>query len=415
MNVDLVRKVDFWIGVPLCFILSLVTVLGRVFSANRNETSKNVLFIELPEMGSAVLADPAMKKIRREIGAKLFFVIFKKNKPSLQLLNTIADENIFCIREDSIFSLTLDVLKFLIWTRKNRIDTIIDLDLFARITALLSALSGARKRVGFHAFHNEGLYRGAFLTHKVAYNPHIHIAKNYIALVNAALSETQELPYSKQEVTEEEIRLDRIAIAEADKAGMRSRIRALNPVYDPARHKLLLINPNASEMLIQRRWMPEYYAELVRTVLERHPEVMVAITGAPAEREEAESLKQRVGSNRCTNLAGEMAFLELPILYAIAHCMVTNDSGPGHFAAVTELPTFVIFGPETPKLYGSLGNSRAIYADLACSPCVSAANHRKTPCRDNQCLRVIQPEHVYEIIKPALESDFPMQLWRFSA
>ena len=69
--------------------------------------------------------------------------------------------------------------------------------------------------------------------------------------------------------------------------------------------------------------------------------------------------------------------------------MVTNDSGPGHFSSVTDLHTVVLFGPETPALYGSLGKSIPITAQLACSPCVSAANHRKTPCQDNVCMKAI--------------------------
>jgi ADP-heptose:LPS heptosyltransferase len=85
--------------------------------------------------------------------------------------------------------------------------------------------------------------------------------------------------------------------------------------------------------------------------------------------------------------------------------MLTNDSGPGHFSAVTDLRTFVIFGPETPRLYGSLGNSTPIYAGLACSPCVSAANHRKTPCTDNVCLQVIKPEVVLEPLRAALQEN----------
>ena len=404
------RKVDFWIGVPLCLFLSIFVLLFRFFTAHKNLSSKNVLFIELPEMGSAVLVDPAMRKIRQKISANLFFVIFAKNKPSLQLLNTVADENIFCIRENSFFKMSLDMLRFLIWTRKNRIDTVIDLDLFQRITALLTILCGAKKRIGFHAFHNEGLYRGAFLTHKVSYNPHIHIAKNYIALVNAAMSEEQELPFSKEAISDGEIALEKMAIDDSQKTAMRDKIKALNPSYDDTKHKLLLINPNASELLIQRRWMPEYYTELIRMVLKTFPDVMVLITGAPAEIEEAQALKDSVSSDRCINSAGELVFLELPVLYAVSHCMVTNDSGPGHFSAVTELPTFVIFGPETPKLYGSLGNSRPIYSNLACSPCVSASNHRKTPCIDNQCLKVIKPAEVFEIIQPSLVSDVIIRL-----
>ncbi len=410
MNVNFVRKVDFWTGVPLCFILSIFNSVVRFFTSSKNLASRNVLFIELSEMGSAVLVDPAMRKIREQISANLFFVIFEKNKPSLQLLNTVPDQNIFCIRDNSLVNGAIDVLRFLIWTRKNHIDTVIDLELFARVTALLTVLCGAKKRVGFHAFHNEGLYRGNFLTHKVSYNPHIHIAKNFVALVNAAMAEEQEMPFSKVEIPDDDVRLEKITIDDERKTAMREKIRGLNPIYNPEVHKLLVINPNASELLIQRRWMPEHYSALIRKVLKYFPDIVVVITGAPGEREEAEWLKDSVSNDRCTNIAGELVFLELPALYAISHCMVTNDSGPGHFSAVTDLPTFVIFGPETPKLYGSLGNSRPIYSNLACSPCVSASNHRNTPCTDNQCLKVIKPDNVFNIIQPALVSDTLIQL-----
>ena len=111
---------------------------------------------------------------------------------------------------------------------------------------------------------------------------------------------------------------------------------------------------------------------------------------------------KKINNARCINFAGVTRFDELVHLYNISTLMLTNDSGPGHFSAVTRLKTFVIFGPETPALYGSLGNSTPIYAGLACSPCVSAANHRKTPCQDNVCLKVLTPDIVYRQIKDYL-------------
>src|SRR5262245_41273125 len=91
-------------------------------------------------------------------------------------------------------------------------------------------------------------------------------------------------------------------------------------------------------------------------------------------------------------------------VYSISTCMITNDSGPAHFASLTEMPTFVFYGPETPRLYGALGCTTPIYAGLACSPCVAATNHRKTPCQDNVCLKIITPEHVYDLVKPVLQA-----------
>jgi hypothetical protein len=67
------------------------------------------------------------------------------------------------------------------------------------------------------------------------------------------------------------------------------------------------------------------------------------------------------------------------------------------------MPVFVLFGPETPAAYGPLGAATPIYAGLACSPCVTAANHRKSSCNDNVCLQLITSEQVFQVLKPALD------------
>ncbi len=401
MNVDTMRKIDYYAGIPLCFLVSATLKLGRLFRPFRRTVPKKVLFVELSEMGSAILVDPAMRKMQRH-GAELYFVIFAKNAPSLRLLGTVPEENVFKIREDGLFPLALTSLKFLWWTRRRGIDTVIDLELFSRYSALLTGLSGAINRIGYHAFHNEGLYRGDMLTHKVAYNPHMHIAKNFVALVNTALSDKEELPFSKTLINDDEIALEKVSFTEQELMPIGERLKEDYPEYDPTKQRVVLINPNASELLIQRRWMPERYVALMQRILAEYPDVLVLITGAPAEREEAEGLKADVDSDRCINFAGRVKFAELTKLYSISTLMVSNDSGPGHFSAVTEMPTFVLFGPETPALYGSLGNATPIYAGLACSPCVSASNHRKTPCVDNVCLQVITVEQVFDTIRPTL-------------
>jgi ADP-heptose:LPS heptosyltransferase len=402
MNVDLMRKVDYHAGIPLCFLSTFLVKLMHLFSAPVRP--QRVLLVELSEMGSAIIVDPAMQKLKNVGKAELFFVIFDKNKPSLKLLNSVADENIFTIRETGILPLAIDTLKFFWWCRQRRIDSVIDLELFSRYSALLTGLSGAVNRVGFHAFHNEGLYRGAMLTHKVSYNPHQHIARSFIALVNALLSDKPEVPYSKTVISDEEIKLRQVSVSAEQKAAMLARIREDYAGFDAARQQVVLINPNASELLPQRRWMKDRYAELMRRIVAHSPTAVVVITGAPAEREEAEVLRGQVGSERCINFAGRVKFTELPALYSVAQLMVTNDSGPGHFSSVTPLPTFVLFGPETPALYGSLGNSTPIYAGLACSPCVSASNHRKTACSDNVCLQAITVDRVFSTIQPLLQA-----------
>lgn len=401
MNVDTMRWIDRCVGVPLCAIATPLVRLWHKVRARPPHSAPRVLFVELSEMGSTVLAAPAMRKARDRLGAELFFVIFRSNVGSLDLTGMIPPANICTIRDTSLVHLAWDTLAFLIWARRKRIDTVVDLELFSRFTALLTGLSGASRRAGFYRFHNEGLYRGEMLTHRVAYNPHIHIAKNFIALIDALLAAAPTVPYAKTLIGDEEIEPPAMRPAAATRAVVLARIRELTG-FDPATQRLVLINPNASEMLPHRRWMPDRYAELIRRIVANHRDVIVLITGAPEERSEAERLAAACGGARCFSVAGKTALAELPALYSHAAAMVSNDSGPAHFAAATRLPTIVLFGPETPKLYQPLGTSQAIYAGLACSPCVSAHNHRKTACDDNVCMRAISVEQIYAALADLL-------------
>lgn len=399
MNIDLMRQVDYWAGVPLSFLSTYL--LKPLFALQKPKKPSKVLLIELSEMGSTILCDPAMQKLK-ESGCELFFVIFKKNEPSLRLLNTVTPENTFTIREDSLSTLAVDTLSFLVWCRKKGIDSVIDLELFSRFTALLTGFCGATNRVGFYSFFNEGLYRGDMLTHKVAYNPHIHIAKNFISLTNALLSSAPETPYSKKAVTDGEIKLEKAEIKDEAKAAIVEKIKWALPLYDESK-RIVIFNANASDLMPLRRWPRKYYIELGRKLLESYGDIIILLTGAPSEREGLDIIRAALG-DRCVNFAGLTGFSELAPLYAVSRLMLTNDSGPAHFAAVTDLPTFVFFGPETPALYGSLGNFTPIYAGLACSPCVSAANHRKSACDDNQCVKVITPDFVFDVLKKELDT-----------
>lgn len=400
MKVDTMRWIDRVVGVPLCALVSGVMRVGWALRRARPRPVRKVLFVELSEMGTTILADPAMRKARDHFGAELFFVIFAKNAGSLDLLGTVPKANTFTIRDTSLMTLALDTLAFLVWTRRNGIDTVFDLELFSRFTSLMTGLAGADRRIGFHRFHNEGLYRGEMLTHRVAYNPHIHVSKNFIALIDAIDIAPRSEPLSKSLIGDEQVKLIPPVIDDTLREGVRARIASLAP--PAAVRRIVLINPNASDLLPHRRWMKDRYAETIRRVLAAHDDVLVLITGAPAEAEEAAMLAGAAADPRCISFAGKTSLAELPALYSLATLMVSNDSGPAHFAAATGLHTIVLFGPETPRLYQPLGNSSAIYAGLACSPCVSAHNHRKTACTDNVCMQAISVEQVVAAVDAAL-------------
>jgi len=402
ISVNTMRAIDHWVGVPLCAIASPVVALidgmKNIFSRSP-EVPRKLLFIELSEMGSAILVDPAMRNAQAR-GAELFFLIFKSNRASLTLLNTVKPENIFTIDSSSLGGLIKDTLKFLLLAHQHRIDTVIDLELFSRFTALLTGLCGARRRVGYHIFHGEGLWRGFMLTRKVHYNPHIHITKNFLSLIHAAFAKEIEVPFSKIHIADSEVHLEQAVIDPVVLSKVRERIEKLSATFGitfkQGKQRLILVNPNASDLLPQRRWAQQRFSELIQGLNQRYPNDLILITGSPAEFDYVEKVRAVANVKNALNFAGQVSFAELPPLYTLSDVMVTNDSGPGHFSAVTPLRTVVLFGPETPALYGSIGKSIAITANLACSPCVSAANHRKTPCHDNVCMQAITVAQVLE-------------------
>ena len=410
ISVNTMRAIDHWVGVPLCAIVSpFIALVDRIKSIflPKLDTPKKLLFIELSEMGSAILVDPAMRNAQAR-GAELFFLIFKSNRASLSLLNTVKPENVFTIDSSSLGGLIKDTLRFLWIARCHKIDTVIDLELFSRFTALLTGLCGARRRVGYHIFHGEGLWRGTMLTRKVHYNPHIHITKNFLSLIHAAFAKEIEVPYSKIHIADSEVQLAQAIIDPEVKYTVIERIEKLardaGIPFVHGKQRLILINPNASDLLPQRRWAQARFSELIQRIAERYPNDVILITGSPAEIAYVETVRSVANVAHALNFAGQVSFSELPALYTLSDVMVTNDSGPGHFSAVTPLRTIVLFGPETPALYGSLGNSISITANLACSPCVSAANHRKTPCQNNVCMQSISVAQVMEKVELQLQS-----------
>ncbi len=112
-------------------------------------------------------------------------------------------------------------------------------------------------------------------------------------------------------------------------------------------------------------------------------------------------MEKLIDDERVINFAGKTSLREACILLDGSPCLVTNDSGPAHLAALTDTRVITLFGPEAPTLFSSLAKrATSMFLQLGCSPCGSIYNGKRSICRDNQCLKQITPEMVYtEVIK----------------
>ncbi len=399
----MMRFIDRRAGVPLCFVLSCVHSLAKIIRKPEPfKSPKKILFIELSEMGSILLAYSLFEKTKKMFPeAELYFLTFRENRCAVDVLGVFPEENVFTISSRNFIEFMTTTAKTLQQLRKKKINVCIDMELFARFTAILGYLCGAKSRVGFYRYHNEGLYRGNFLTHKVEFNPYIHLAHNLLNLIDALAAPKGEIPLTKKPVGTDPLRVPKMNVSEKLKIDMLAKLQDKNKNLVKSK-KIVLLNPNASDLVPVRRWPAENYAELAKLLLQ-HQDVYIVITGTDSEREYAQGICEAVGSSRCINFAGKTTFLELLTLYSLSDILVTNDSGPVHFSSLTDIKTFALYGPETPKLYGPLGkNCRVFYANYACSPCISAFNQRRSPCNDNKCLKAISAAEVYEEVKKYL-------------
>ena len=84
------------------------------------------------------------------------------------------------------------------------------------------------------------------------------------------------------------------------------------------------------------------------------------------------------------------------VLYTLSEILVTNDSGPAHFAALTPVHVITLFGPDTLALFAArTPRHQAVWLGLGCSPCVNAYNNRQSPCVDNVCMKQITVDRVF--------------------
>src|SRR5258707_10595850 len=136
---------------------------------------------------------------------------------------------------------------------------------------------------------------------------------------------------------------------------------------------IVLLNPNASDLLPLRKWPVERYVSLAQRLLEAFPEIYIGLTGAPDESGPIEAMVREIGSPRCFSLAGKTTLRQLLVLYTLSELLSTNDSGAAHFAAMTQINTVTPFCPVTPALFG-VRTPRAItiLQRRACRPCVNA-------------------------------------------
>ena len=397
MNIDLQRFIDRWAGIPLCAAVSAVDALRRRFrpAPANDQAPRAIVVILLSEMGSLVLANDMFARLKaRYPDAPLHALLFAKNREILDLMQVMDPANVHTVDDRSLASLLSSLWQAIQALRRANVDVAIDCELFSRISSLLSYASGAGVRVGFHRHTQEGLYRGSHINRPVPYNPYQHISAQFLTLARAI--DSSAIPKSKLAVVASPRPPPHVQLDAALIQGIQHRLAQDFPAI--AGKPLVLVYPGGGILPI-RAWPLTAYTALCEGLVADG--CAVAVIGLKDDQALARQLVANVQASfpqsPVIDLTGyTRSISELLALFHVARLLVTNDGGPGQFAALTPIWTLMLFGPETPALYAPLTpKCHSFYSQWPCSPCLTAYNHRTSYCDgDNQCLKVIAPAEV---------------------
>jgi heptosyltransferase-2 len=136
-------------------------------------------------------------------------------------------------------------------------------------------------------------------------------------------------------------------------------------------------------------WPAEYFAKLAELFTDQW-DCKVLLFAGPGEDEIAQSIVN-LSKARIVNTGPDKVDLAL-LKHLIKRCrlLVTNDTGPRHYAVAFDIPVVVIMGPTDPRYTAAnLERTLVLRQELDCSPC-----HKKKCPLDHECMFMIKPEDV---------------------
>jgi len=356
MKARTMRLIDWYAGVPLCYLLALYESVRRLFPRRKGEV-KTVLFIKFFGIGSIVLSSAAVAAARGAFpGAKIHYLTFSSNRETLALLGCADFAHYVDTR--SLGSFIASTLRAIAALRRAKVDLVFDLEFFAKFPLVVATLIGARRKAGFYLTYES--WRHKLLDDLGYYNHYWHIKDIFLSLVYLAKEQD---PYYLRfgdwaaRYTPAPVPID---------AGAIKRVQTLLKANGWTEGRpLLVVNPNAGKDLapVLKRWPNGRWVELAQGLLTRYPDALIIGTGSTGEAPLIESIITKLPAplqQSVRNGAGRFSLAELLALFSIAKVFITIDSGPMHLAALTGVPIVGLFFAESPVLYAPLSKKSRI-------------------------------------------------------
>jgi heptosyltransferase I len=322
------------------------------------------LIVRLSSLGDIVHAIPAYAALRRaHPKSRIRWVVEKKGKDILDFVPGL-DEII--VRGERG------------WRKRLRGRDQIALDFQGLLkSAFISRLSGAARRLGFHASNLKERAAGLFYTDRlepVSEADHV-IAKN-LALLRLLGIETAERRFEFPLLIPEELQN-----AVCDRIG---------PARCLGSRDLVVFNVGAAWP--SKRWDARAWIALL-DILEYDHIHPLLLWGTEEERLVAERIRKRTE----VDLTPFLTVRETMALLRKTALLVSGDTFALQAACALGVPVVGLFGPTNPTRNGPfLARDKVVYHEIRCSRCY------KHDCESLDCMKLITPEEVAENVRAAL-------------
>jgi ADP-heptose:LPS heptosyltransferase len=367
--------------------------LSRFQSIKDPQLIRHVVVAKYIGLGSVLLTNKLLKSLSRAYPqARITFVTFESNSTLLKMMDVNIDK-VITISTDSFTSFIKTSANAIKTLSQSSVDMFLDLEFYSRYSALMSFCSLPRSSVGYESLllpHRTALY-----SHPAKYIPQSHVSENFTNQLRTVGSTPIDCDvYPRLRLSEDSYRKTKTLLAQHG--------------VEPGNY--IVCNPNASEALGgYRKWPVSRWVELI-SELHKDERVPILLPGLEIDKKyirlilDELSMKQLSGSS-VLDLSGQLGLSEYIGCLDLSRKIVTVDSGTYHICMALNKPTVVMFGPETPLIYGvDVPNSKIIYKKLFCSPCYNIHHGKKIVCRnEHRCMSEITTQEVMAAVRSLQE------------
>jgi len=352
---------------------------NRMSTHNHSMEFDVIMVIKLSSLGDVIHTLPAYSALRRSFPQKkLIWVVEKKAEPILELISGLDQIITVDIKNKPLISHFCSSIKEI---KSNiKIHESLTLDFQGLIkSGLISYLSQAKKRIGFHKKNLKEPLASIFYTDQIkAVSENRHVIQKNMELIS--------ILGTKEKKWEFPILIpDNLTFLTLDKLKQKGIHIKQNAVVF-----------NVGGAWETKRWFPERWIKLIN-LLDLSDFSPLILWGNREEKRIAEEISEKTGVETTPFLTIKevLALIQQSIL------VVSGDSFPLQAASALSVPVVGLFGPTNPNRNGPFHKKDQLaFHEIPCSYCY------KRSCLQMDCMNKIKSGEVAELCRKILTKNF---------